>query len=155
MKFKDLLTEYANMEKLKADIKTVVHKYFIQQQKNLFDDYYLYFYSSLHDGKGYIAIEKKSPGKNWELGWTERMPKNKSEDAIYTHVYNICKKLPIMDINMVGKDNELILYKVDKRNLSNSQMNKIYNEMPDKDGYIKVYMPYGPEGRGFYYEKLF
>jgi len=37
---------------------------------------------------------------------------------------------------------------------SKSAMKKAMNSFPEKEGYEIVYMPYGEEGRGFYYSKI-
>lgn len=53
------------------------------------------------------------------------------------------------------KSEDLIFYRApknDKERLGSHSQGLI--NMPDKDGYTKVYMPYGPQGKGFYYSKL-
>ena len=156
MKFKQIFNEYVDVKDLHNNIKRIVKDYFNKQLKDPFGDYYLYYYDSTHNGKGYITIDKNIPGKDWQLAWNERLSKNKTFDQLFSLVLDICKKLPILDVNMTLNDFPRILYKKwDKSGgPSNTQKNKIYKDMPDKDGYIKVFMPYGPEGKGFYYNKV-
>ena len=49
----------------------------------------------------------------------------------------------------------LIFYKLagKKENFSNTTQQRFLRNMPNKEGYNKVYMPYGKYGRGFYYVK--
>lgn len=48
----------------------------------------------------------------------------------------------------------LIFYKKARKHLcSNYVIQTILRNMPEKEGYNKVYMPYGKNGRGFYYVK--
>jgi len=50
---------------------------------------------------------------------------------------------------------KIIFYKLATLKESRSQCSKnnVFKSMPDKYGYIKVYMHFGFKGRGFYYQK--
>ena len=52
--------------------------------------------------------------------------------------------------------NTLIFYRLAtaKEQKSQSDKNKAFKAIPAKDGYNKVYMPYGFKGKGFYYSKI-
>jgi hypothetical protein len=57
----------------------------------------------------------------------------------------------------IGESSEdIIFYKSGTKGDQTKQSlkNKFFNKMPDKKGYEKVYMPFGSEGKGFYYKKL-
>ena len=47
-----------------------------------------------------------------------------------------------------------ILFRVATDKEARGNHGKVLQSMPDKSGYEKVFMPYGPKGRGFYYSKL-
>lgn len=56
-----------------------------------------------------------------------------------------------------NKDGEEIIFirnSTKKEQESPTEKRKAFNSFPDKEGYIKTYMPYGEKGRGFYYSKI-
>jgi hypothetical protein len=62
-----------------------------------------------------------------------------------------------MKVKQLFEDNndDFIFFQLDLRKKdSSTEKQKIFREMPDKNGYEKVYMPYGNKGKGFYYKKL-
>jgi hypothetical protein len=52
------------------------------------------------------------------------------------------------------EEKEYILYKIYNGKDSPTIKRKIFQEMPDKNGYESVFMPYGKDGKGFYYKKI-
>lgn len=58
-------------------------------------------------------------------------------------------------MNKTEHQQDIIFHRLSKKKEDNSPTNKnrAYMSMPEKEGYGKVYMPYGEKGRGFYYSK--
>lgn len=59
-----------------------------------------------------------------------------------------------MTIQDVSKKPEFYKLAEGKQATSPTQKNKVFQSMPDREGYEKVFMPYGEKGKGFYYNPI-
>jgi hypothetical protein len=57
---------------------------------------------------------------------------------------------------IIEENKNLIFIRLSTKNEYNSptKKSKAFNSFPKKDGYEIVYMPYGPNGNGFYYNEI-